>query len=125
MQHTLSELKAYQWLDLNAKIDMTERRIMDWYDYFGGKVYISFSGGKDSTVLLDIARKLYPDIQAVFCDTELEYPEIRKFVKGYDNVLWLRPKMRFDEVIKKYGYPIISKEIRNIWNMLFNLKTIY
>ncbi len=45
------------------------------------KVYISWSGGKDSTVLLDIARRMYPDILAVFCATGNEYPDIMKFVR--------------------------------------------
>lgn len=76
-----------------------------------GQVYVSFSGGKDSTVLLHLARELYPDIEAVFVNTGLEYPEIQKFVKTFDNVTILRPKMRFDEVIKTYGYPMISKEV--------------
>lgn len=62
-------------------------------------------------MLLDIARSIYPDIEAVFVDTGLEYPEIRQFVKQHDNVTILRPKMRFDQVIKKYGYPVIGKEV--------------
>lgn len=111
MKHTKGDLKQMQSLPLSAKIIMTQRRIREWYDYYNGQVYVSFSGGKDSTVLLHIARQLYPDIEAVFVDTGLEYPEIRKFVKTFDNVTILRPKMRFDEVIKTYGYPIISKEV--------------
>lgn len=62
-------------------------------------------------MLLHIVRELYPSIPAVFVDTGLEYPEIRQFVKTFDNVEILRPKMRFDDVIKKYGYPLISKRI--------------
>ena len=50
-------------------------------DQRDGQVYISFSGGKDSTVLLHIARQIYPEIEAVFVNTGLEYPEIQKFVK--------------------------------------------
>lgn len=80
---------------------------------YDGQVYVSFSGGKDSTVLLHIVREMYPDVEAVFVDTGLEYPEIRKFVKTFDNVTILRPEMRFDEVIKKYGYPMISKSVAN------------
>ena len=111
MKRTKGELQQMQSLPLSAKILMTKRRIRDWYDYWDGQVYVSFSGGKDSTVLLHIAREVYPDIEAVFVNTGLEYPEIQSFVKTFDNVTILRPKMRFDEVIKKYGYPIISKEV--------------
>lgn len=111
MKHTKTDLLQMQSLPLSAKILMTKQRIKNWYDYFNGQVYVSFSGGKDSTVLLHIARELYPDIEAVFVNTGLEYPEIQSFVKTFDNVTILRPKMRFDEVITKYGYPIISKEV--------------
>ena len=76
----------------------------------GGQVYVSFSGGKDSTVLVDLIKRIYPDISIVFFDTGLEYPEIREFVKTIDNVKWIKPKMTFKEVICKYGYPLISKE---------------
>lgn len=101
-----------QSLPLEAKIRMTEYRITQWVDRYGEDgVYVSFSGGKDSTVLLDIVRNKYPGINAVFFDTGLEYPEIREFVKGYDNVDWIRPNMNFREVITKYGYPFISKEV--------------
>lgn len=89
---------------------ITQTRIVEWYQYYKGQVYISFSGGKDSTVLLDIARRIYPNIEGVFVDTGLEYPEIREFVKSKKNIKWLEPEMRFDKVIKNYGYPLISKE---------------
>ena len=75
------------------------------------KYILSFSGGKDSTVLLYIVRSLYPNIEAVFVDTGLEYPEIRQFVKSFHTVTILRPEMRFDEVVKKSGYPVASKEL--------------
>jgi 3'-phosphoadenosine 5'-phosphosulfate sulfotransferase (PAPS reductase)/FAD synthetase len=109
--HTREQLKKLQSLTLEQKIQATKVRIGEWYQHWGGKVYVSFSGGKDSTVLLHIARECFPDIEAVFVDTGLEYPEIRQFVKQHENVTILRPKMRFDEVIKKYGYPVISKDV--------------
>ena len=111
-EHTLQDLKIKQALPLNIKVNMTVARIRAWVDHFGiDGVYVSFSGGKDSTVLLHIAREIYPDIKAVFVDTGLEYPEIRNFVKGFDNVDWIRPKLTFKQVIEKYGYPFISKEV--------------
>ena len=110
-KHAAYDLAQMQSLPLEAKILMAKRRIQEWYDYWDGGVYVSFSGGKDSTVLLHLVRSMYPDVEAVFVNTGLEYPEIQQFVKTFDNVTILRPKMRFDEVIKKYGYPLISKDV--------------
>ena len=110
-KYTQEDLKTMQAWSLERKIQVTQTRLIEWYQKFQGKVYVSFSGGKDSTVLLHIARQLYPDIEAVFVDTGLEYPEIREFVKTFDNVTWLRPEMNFREVIKTYGYPMINKEV--------------
>jgi 3'-phosphoadenosine 5'-phosphosulfate sulfotransferase (PAPS reductase)/FAD synthetase len=109
--HTKERLKALQALPLERKIGFTIARIVEWHTHYNGKVYISFSGGKDSTVLLDIARGLFPDIKAMFVDTGLEYPEIREFVKTFDNVDIVRPKMSFKQVIETYGYPVVSKEV--------------
>ena len=55
-----------------------------------------------------------PDIPAVFVDTGLEYPELRSFVQTKENVTWLRPKYPFFQIIEKYGYPVISKEVSNV-----------
>ena len=102
----LWELKQKQSLPLEAKIAMTLRRIREWYEYWDGNVYVSFSGGKDSTVLLHLVRQYYPDVPAVFSDTGLEFPEIREFVKTVPNVTWLRPALTFKKVIEKHGYVI-------------------
>lgn len=117
-KHTVGDLRQLQSLPLRLKIPMTRQRIRDWYEHWDGQVYVSFSGGKDSTVLKHIVDSMYSDIPAVFVNTGLEYPEIQRFVREvkagkYDcfnpDVEILRPEMRFDEVIKKYGYPVASK----------------
>lgn len=108
---TRDDLKLLQALPLDIKIGKTRNRIREWVNTYGTDgVYVAFSGGKDSTVLLHIVREMYPNVEAVFVNTGLEYPEIQQFVKTFDNVTILRPKLRFDEVIKKYGYPVIGKE---------------
>ena len=111
-RHTIEELYQWQALPLGVKVRMTKARIRDWVETWGEDgVYISFSGGKDSTALLHLAREEYPNIKAVFVDTGLEYPEIREFVKKFDNVDWLKSKKTFKQVIADYGYPFISKEV--------------
>lgn len=109
--YSKEDLDVMQSWDLQRKIQVTTTRIIEWYEYFGGNVYVAFSGGKDSTVLLDIVRRIYPDVPAVFCDTGLEFPEIREFVKQHDNVVILRPEMNFRKVIETYGYPVVSKRV--------------
>lgn len=104
-------LKQRQSLPLNLKIQMSKRRIQEFYEHFDGKVYVSFSGGKDSTVLLHLVRSLFPEVPAVFIDTGLEYPEVRQFVKATKNSITLRPDKTFKEVLEQYGYPVISKEV--------------
>lgn len=109
--HDAERLKELQSLPLDRKIQITQVRIIEWYQHYYGNVCISFSGGKDSTVLLHIARQLYPGIPAVFSNTGLEYPEIQRFVKSFDNIDIVTPSMRFDKVISTYGYPLIGKEV--------------
>jgi 3'-phosphoadenosine 5'-phosphosulfate sulfotransferase (PAPS reductase)/FAD synthetase len=106
----LNELRILQNYPLELKVEKTKLRIKEWYEHYNGEVYVSFSGGKDSTVLLDIVRSMYPDIEAVFINTGLEYPEIYKFVKTFKSVTILKPEMNFKQVINTYGYPVISKE---------------
>ena len=64
-------LEARQRWTLSQKIDHTLGTIDTFVSRLGGldKVYCSFSGGKDSTVLLHLCRVLFPDILAVFCNT--------------------------------------------------------
>lgn len=108
------ELQMLQSLPLDIKIAKSKLRIQEWVDFYGvDDCYISFSGGKDSLVMLHLIKQLDINdrIPVVFVDTGLEYPEIKQFVKKiYPNVTILRPKKSFKQVIEEYGYPVISKE---------------
>ena len=108
-------LRQKQSLPLEGKVILAQQRIREWYDHWGGNVYISFSGGKDSTVLMHLVKDMYPDVPAVFVDIGLEYPEVRKFATERADVV-LRPGMRFDQVIKTYGYPVVSKRVASYVN---------
>jgi 3'-phosphoadenosine 5'-phosphosulfate sulfotransferase (PAPS reductase)/FAD synthetase/ferredoxin len=64
---------------LAALVADTLKRIKEMYDAYAGKcdvIYIGFSGGKDSVVLLDLCHKVLPlDIPVVFSDTDMELPD--------------------------------------------------
>jgi len=108
-----SLLRERQGYSLRGKIYLSQQRIREWYEHWEGKVYVAFSGGKDSTVLLDLVRKLYPEVPGVFADTGLEYPEIKEFVHSVDNIEWIRPRMSYRQVISAadVGAPHLRKRI--------------
>ena len=112
MARTIDDLRQMQALPLSVKVSLSKARIRQWVNEFGEDgVYVSFSGGKDSTVLLHLVRSLYPGIKGMFVDTGLEYPEIREFVKTFENIDIIKPAMNFKKVIETYGYPFISKDV--------------
>ncbi len=129
--YTNEDLLIMQKWSLQRKIQVTQTRILEWYTKNNNLVYVSFSGGKDSTVLADLAARICK-IQKTklvlwFSDTGLEYPELREHTKRFPKYLENKygidvelvidyPKDRygkritFKEVILKYGYPLVSKE---------------
>ena len=117
-------------LDLQDKEILTYEKLDQWYTAWDGKCYVSFSGGKDSTVLAYLVARYLSSFRTppwaltlVFVNTGLEYPEIQKFVNEYAdwlrrefprvavNLHRLRPKMNIRQVVTKYGYSIVSKEV--------------
>lgn len=75
--------------------------------------YLSFSGGKDSTVvhhLLDMA--LPNKIPRVFSNTGIEYNSVVKFVNEIkdDRFEIIYPKKNIKKMLDEVGYPFKSKE---------------
>ena len=114
MKHTVQELYSMQAAPLSTKVRMTASRIRAWVNEYGEDgVYLSFSGGKDSTVLAHIIREVcgYKNIPFVFADVPTQYPELKQFAMTFDNIVILKPKISFAQVCEKYGFPMISKEV--------------
>ena len=121
-RETLAEL---QKMNLSSKIIQTKHLIRQAVLEFGlDKVYISYSGGKDSTVLSHIAKSMYPSILHIFANTTNEFPETLKHIQwekeiNHTNIITVTPKdahgeiWTFKKVVDKYGYPMFSKRIAN------------
>jgi len=125
----METLKEKQEWTLDQKIFHFFETLDLFYHKLDGKVYIAFSGGKDSTVLSYLCdtwceMMKYPKIKMVFNNTTNEYSEILDFVKSYeDRVTWLRPKMTFAQSLLINGYPLISKEESQKINEAKNTKS--
>lgn len=77
---------------------------------------ISFSGGKDSTVLSKLVDIAIPnnEIPRIFINTGIEYKAIVDFVhdkmKKDNRFIEIKPSIPLSMIFKKYGYPFKSKE---------------
>ena len=119
---TLTSLRE---MNLPSKIIQTKFLIRQAVAEFGlNKVYISYSGGKDSTVLSHIAKSMYPDILHLFSNTTNEYPETLQHIKWEQeengtNLIMVLPTdvhgetWTFKKVVERYGYPVFSKRVSN------------
>ena len=108
-----------KYLPYEAKLELSAYRIRQWYDYWNGQVYVAFSGGLDSVVLLHMVRKILGDyIPAVFSNTGLEFPEIIRFARSAPGeFVEIKPldkktgkRITYRDVILRAGYPLVSKE---------------
>lgn len=91
--------------------------IRDTVNKFGeDNFYLSYSGGKDSTVVHHLLDMALPEnkIPRVFSNTGIEYNAVVEFVrelaKEDERVVILNPKQNIKKTLEKVGYPFKSKE---------------
>lgn len=115
----LAERQRWSW---KKKVDHSLGVIEQFLSRTEGKAFVAFSGGKDSSVLLDLCRIIQPNIKAVFFNTGMEFPDIVRHIRelkenGY-NIEMIRPKQRPHEIWEQYGFPLVSKEqAHKLWYM--------
>lgn len=128
---------------LSDKIEIATLRIKEFLKWCEGRDYkeilISFSGGKDSTVLLDIVLKVHKEMNCKIYlvpayAIEITFPETIKFIKStvekyrekYEYLklpLLVPPKMSWNKILKIKGFPIFSKQVSVMINRLKNANT--
>ncbi|WP_431819285.1 phosphoadenosine phosphosulfate reductase family protein (plasmid) [Bacillus thuringiensis] len=99
--------------NLEMAIEDALFRIRREYKRTNGKIYLSFSGGKDSTILAELIKMadLPTKIPFVFADTRIELDATVRHVKNYpyDNIHILKPRKPFGQILKEYGKPAMGK----------------
>lgn len=89
-----------------------------------GRLVLAYSGGADSTVLLDLAATTAltgPRPLMVWCDTGMEYPGSRAFVEGQAGLYGLELRIARaprgpEEQFREHGWPMLGKMAARIWN---------
>lgn len=140
----------------NDKVSYTKRIIKDFFFEVDNihkssdkkeeklEFLICFSGGKDSTVLLDLVIKTFKEIKDSLKTKvirltpayayEITFPETKKFIESIaqkykdendfvNELLYKKPKLAWYDVLNKKGYPIFSKQLSVILNRIKNVKS--
>ena len=111
---TINDLQKRQQWTLAQKIDHSLGVIEQFTNHFDGKVFVSFSGGKDSVVMQSLVELVLPRVQSVFVLTGCESPSVCRFVRqqrDYHNIEIVRPEKTIKQVFAEYGFPLVGKEI--------------
>ncbi len=105
---------------LEQKISLSIEIIKEAGDRYGDKIGIAFTGGKDSTVLLDLIRRAENGkipFKVITIDTSVEFPEIKEFMEKLKSA-WNFEIVKYsnDEALRQ-KYPI-AKDKADCCNIL-------
>ncbi len=94
---------------LKEKISIGIDIIKEAYDRFGDKIGIAYTGGKDSSVLLDLTRKAFNGkipFKVITIDTSAEFKEIKEFIERIKKEWGFELLTYSNEEALKKNYPI-------------------
>lgn len=87
--------------DLEKKVNRAIRLLKS---IRGGQIELAYSGGKDSDVILELAKMAGIEFRAIYKNTTIDPPGTIKHVKE-KGVEIVRPKKNFAKLIQEAGYP--------------------
>jgi len=92
---------------LQKRIDQSIQQMKDCEPPEG--YFLAFSGGKDSCVLLDLAKKAGVKFDAHYHLTTIDPPELVRFIKTFPEVQIDKPEYTFWQLVKKELIPPTRK----------------
>ena len=114
---TIQELRERQQWTLAQKIDHSLGVIDQFNSHYDGMVYVAFSGGKDSCVMLHLVEMIIPNVPCMFIMTGCESPSVCRFIRKMKsdghNIEFVRPKKTLRQVFADEGFPLVSKQVAN------------
>lgn len=104
-KYTKQDLETMRAWSLQRKIQVTQTRIIEWIGRYDWNVYISFSGGKDSTVLADLTARAYQAFRLTYADGTVEIVEIKsKFVRRMQRDYPVRRRVFLEQIARPAGW---------------------
>mgnify|MGYP002593424232 FL=1 len=89
---------------LQKKIDQSIRLLQSVQKRYDGEIELAYSGGKDSDVILQLAKEAGIKYRAIYKNTTIDPPGTIAHVKEM-GVEIIRPKENFFQLIAKKGFP--------------------
>lgn len=91
----------------NESIEIKERKSIDFLRSIARyqPLFLAYSGGKDSEVLLHLAKKAGIEYTPFYNSTTIDRPGTISWVKRHEDVMILQPKQSFFNIIEHRGLP--------------------
>ena len=129
--YTNKDLIKMQSRPFNTKLQVTTAKFLEFCQKTEYNVSLSFSGGADSSVLLDMFAKFWSlhreqhndkSLTVIYANTSNEFASMPKHVQSFCKYIEqkynikidlhiVRSKTTFFDVVKTEGYPVASKKI--------------
>lgn len=90
--------------ELQKKIDRSIKLLQSVAKGYDGEIEVAYSGGKDSDVILQLAKEAGIRYRAIYKNTTIDPPGTIKHVREM-GVEILQPKESFYQLIQRKGYP--------------------
>ena len=90
--------------DLDKKVRQSVQLLESLRDNYDGVVELSYSGGKDSDIILELAKYVGLKYRAIYKRTTIDPPYTETHVKSKGTEV-VRPNHSFFELVRQKGFP--------------------
>lgn len=111
-------------LTMEEKIESAQRIIREYFEHFGGRVFVVYGGGIKSDVLRHIVKQMYPGVDCIYFDNGTDYDVIRDYAAEVAEAIYQERNFGMKQYIENYGYPCYSKYMSNLAYNFLNAESV-